>query len=83
MEAGMTNAGVFDRMKRAIESAPRNGYVAELHLQIIKYADLLEGISGKEFCEKMDLTPSWGVEFSKMRKIAGRLRAAGLEPERI
>jgi len=79
----MNQTGVFERMKRAIESAPRNGYVAELHLQVIKYADLLDGISGKEFCEKLGLTPSWGVEFAKMRKIAGRLREAGLEPERI
>jgi hypothetical protein len=83
LEVGMNNAGVFERMKRAIESAPRNGYVAELHLQVIKYADLLEHISGKEFCEKLDLKPAWGTEFAKMRKIAGRLREAGLEPERI
>ena len=79
----MNHAGVFERMKRAIESAPRNGYVAELHLQVIKYADLLEDISGKEFCEKLDLKPAWGTEFAKMRKIAGRLRDAGLQPERI
>lgn len=79
----MSNADVFDRMKRAVESAPRNGYVAELHLQVIKYADLLEGVSGKEFCEKLGLNPSWGTEFAKMRKISGRLREAGLQPERI
>jgi phenylalanyl-tRNA synthetase beta subunit len=79
----MNTEGVFKRMKRAIEGAPRNGYVAELHLQVIKYADLLEGTSGREFCEKLDLKPAWGTEFAKMKKIAGRLRDAGLEPERI
>ena len=79
----MNNLGVFERIKRAIDSAPRNGYVAELHLQVIKYADLLEGVSGKEFCEKLDLKPAWGTEFAKMRKIATRLRDAGLQPERI
>jgi len=82
-EMTMNNPGVFERIKRAIDSAPRNGYVAELHLQVIKYADLLEGVSGKEFCEKLDLKPAWGTEFAKMRKIAGRLRDAGLQPERI
>jgi hypothetical protein len=74
---------VFERIKRAIEKAPRNAYVAELHLQVIKYADLLDGVSGREFCEELGLKPAWGTEFSKMRKIAARLRAAGLEPERI
>ena len=45
----MDTTGLFERIKRAIESAPRNGYVAELHLQVIKYADLLDGVSSKEF----------------------------------
>ena len=79
----MTKTGLFDRMKRAIERAPRNAYVAELHLQVIKYADLLEDVTGKEFCEKLDLGPSWGAEFAKMKKIAPRLREAGLTPEQI
>lgn len=74
---------VFDEIKRAIESAPRNCYVAEMHLQVIKYAELLENVSGKEFCEKLDLKPAWGTEFAKMKKIAGRLRSAGLRPEMI
>ena len=79
----MTETGIFDRIKRAIDKAPRNGYVAELHLQVIKYADLLEDVSGKEFCEKLGLKPAWGTEFSKMRKIAARLRQAGLDPASI
>ena len=79
----MSSNEVFDRMKRAIDGAPRNGYVAELHLQVIKYADLLDGVSGKEFCEKLGLKPAWGTEFAKMRKIAGRLRDAGLQPKLI
>ena len=79
----MSTGGVFDRIKRAIDGAPRNAYVAELHVQVIKYADLLDDVSGKEFCEKVGLKPSWGTEFVKMRKIAGRLREAGLQPERL
>jgi len=74
---------VFNDMKSAIEKAPRNGYVAELHLQVIKYAEHLENVSGKEFCEKLALKPAWGTEFAKMKKIAGRLRAAGLQPQMI
>jgi len=74
---------VFKAMKEAIEKAPRNGYVAELHLQVIKHAELLENVSGKEFCEKLDLKPAWGTEFTKMKKIASRLRQAGLQPQMI
>ena len=79
----MPNSDLFDEIKRAIETAPRNGYVAELHLQVIKYAHLLENVSGKDFCAGLDLKPAWGTEFAKMKKIAPRLRAAGLRPEKI
>jgi hypothetical protein len=74
---------VFADMKRAIDSAPRNGYVAELHLQVIKYSSFLENVSGKEFCEALHLKPAWGTEFSKMRKIAPRLKRAGLDCSKI
>ena len=69
-------------IKAAIEQAPRNGYVAELHLQVIKYADTLSGVSAREFCEALGIGASFGTEFSKMRKIAGRLKAAGLDVAR-
>lgn len=79
----MESAAVYKRIKQAIERAPRNGYVAELHLQVIKYADVLEGVSGKEFCESLGLNSPWGTEFTKMKKISQRLRDAGLQPEMI
>lgn len=70
-------------IKAAIDGAPRNAYVAELHLQVIKHAEELDSITGREFCEALGLGNSFGTEFAKMRKIAGRLRAAGLDPSRI
>ena len=79
----MINRDVFAHIKRAIVSAPRNGYVAELHLQVLKYADVLENVSGKDFCANLDLGAAWGTEFSKMKKISQRLRDAGLDPQRI
>ncbi len=79
----MQTSGMFEQIKRALETAPPNGYVAELQLQILKHADLLEGMSGREFCEKLDLNRSWGAEFAKMKKISRRLRDAGLRPELI
>ena len=79
----MTPAETLRKIKKAIEKSPRNGYVAELHVQVLKYAESLEGISGKEFCEALGIGASFGTEFSKMRKIAPRLRAAGLDVDRI
>lgn len=74
----MNTKDILERIKAAIEGAPRNGYIAELHLQIIKYSDELEQLTGKEFCEGLGIGPSFGTEFAKMRKIAPRLKRANL-----
>jgi hypothetical protein len=74
---------VFKSIKQAIDTAPRNDYTAELHLQVIKYADLLRTITAKDFCAGVGLASSYGTEFAKMRKIAERLRTAGLDPAKI
>jgi hypothetical protein len=79
----MATPAVFKSIKRAIDKAPRNGYVAELHLQVIKHARELETTSGKDFCAALELGPAWGTEFTKMKKIAARLIEAGLDPNRI
>lgn len=79
----MRTTDVLARIKRAIEKSPRNGYVAELHIQAIKFADELEDITGREFCEALGIGLSFGTEFAKMRKIAPRLKAAGLNVERL
>ena len=69
---------IYERIKQALAEAPRNQYTAELHLQMIKYADELKNITAKEFCEGVDLRQSFGTEFSKMRNLTHRLKAAGL-----
>ncbi|WP_111588844.1 HTH-like domain-containing protein [Aeromonas salmonicida] len=69
---------IFLAIQKALEGAPRNQYMAELHLQIIKYADELNHITAKEFCEGVGIRVSLGTEFSKMRNITPRLKAAGL-----
>lgn len=79
----MATPDTFTEMKRAIEAAPRNAYVAEVHLQALKHAHMLENVSGKEFCSALGLKPAWGTEFLKMKKIAPRLRAAGLNPAKL
>lgn len=74
---------MITKIKRAIDDAPRNAYVAELHLQIIKYSDVLQDVTGKEFCEALEIGPSFGTEFAKMKKIAPRLKKAGLDVNTI
>lgn len=79
----MLQGEIFKKIRDKIERAPRNAYVAELHVQVIKYADQLGGCSGREFCEGVGLKPAWGTEFVKMRKIAPRLIEAGLDIEKL
>jgi hypothetical protein len=74
---------IIEIIKIAIDSAPRNAYVAELHLQILKYSDVLKNVSGKEFCEQLKIPPAYSTEFSKMLKIVSRLKNAGLDLTKI
>ena len=79
----MSEQTVFQQIKLALAEAPRNQYTAELHLQMIKYADDLKHITAKEFCEGVGLRESFGTEFSKMRNLTQRLKAAGLDTKLI
>lgn len=77
----MKDKEIYSRIKQVLSGAPRNQYTAELHLQMIKYADQLEKVTAKEFCEGVGLRQSFGTEFSKMRNLTQRLKAAGLNTE--
>ena len=79
----MTIHLITDQIKAALDTAPRNAYVAELHLQVIKHSDALQNVTGKEFCEALGIGPSFGTEFAKMKKIAPRLKQAGLDVGKI
>lgn len=79
----MNEYEIYERIKQVLADAPRNQYTAELHLQMIKYADELKSITAKEFCEGVGLRSSFGTEFSKMRNLTQRLKAAGLDTSKI
>ncbi|MCS4297505.1 MULTISPECIES: transcription factor [Acinetobacter] len=79
----MNEHEIYKRIKQVLADAPRNQYTAELHLQMIKYADELKNITAKEFCEGVGLRSSFGTEFSKMRNLTQRLKVAGLRTELI
>lgn len=50
---------------------------------MIKYADELKNITAKEFCEGVSQRSSFGTEFSKMRNLTQRLKAAGLDTAKL
>lgn len=79
----MSHASTLRAFKAALETSPRNGYVAELHVQAIKFADTLEGLTNREVTEGLGIGSSFGTEIAKMRKIAPRLVAAGLDIDRL
>lgn len=74
---------IYVSIRQALERAPRNQYMAELHIQMIKYADELQDITAREFCESVSLKFSYGTEFSKMRNIVNRLKLAGLDVRKL
>ena len=74
---------MIGHIKMALQNSPRQDWTAELHLQIIKHAEKVQAMTGKEFCKMLDIPVSYGTEFAKMRKIAKRLVAAGLDVTKI
>lgn len=70
---------MFEKIRAELNVAPRNQYTAELHLQMIKYADSMKSITAKEFCDGVGIKHSFGTEFSKMRNLTCRLKSAGLD----
>lgn len=79
----MVNEAIYRSIAEAIERASSNERTAEMHLQMIKYAGELSDVSGREFCERVGLGPSFGTEFSKMKRIFDRLERAGLDTKLI
>lgn len=77
------NQQIFKSIQLVLSDAPRNQYMTELHLQMIKYADELKDITAKEFCEEVGLKASYGTEFSKMRNLTTRLKKAGLDVKKL
>lgn len=79
----MTVQDIFINIKKSIDNASENGSVVELHVQVIKYADFLSDISGKDFCIEVGINKSYGTEFNKARNIATRLKNTGLDTNLI
>lgn len=79
----MSEQEIYQQIKQALSVAPRNQYIVELHLQMLKYADELKHVTSREFCEGVGLKESLGTEFSKMRNLTTRLKLAGLDTYKL
>lgn len=76
------DANIRKSIKGAINGSPRNGYVVELHAQILKHAAALQNVNGEDFCAQLEIPASYGTEYRKMMRLAQRLSRA-LDPTRI
>jgi hypothetical protein len=79
----MLHPEIMQAIKSALEKAPRNSFVMELHLQVIKYSKYFEAVDGKEFCSTLEISPAYVTEFNKLRKLLPRLESAGLDVSKI
>lgn len=79
----MDKTHIYSHIRNALARAPRNQYTSELHLQMLKYSDDLPDVTAKEFCEGVGIGISLGTEFSKMRNLVPRLRAAGMDTSKL
>lgn len=80
----MTNEQkIYAAIRDARSKAPEREKTAELHLQLLKYANELRNVNRKAICEELGIGESYTAEIGKMRNIIDRLKAAGLDTSKI
>ena len=69
----------IQEIKAAVHSAAgTNQKIAMFHLQVLKNADDLDGISAEGFCSEIGVPLSYRTEFTKMISLARLMREQGL-----
>lgn len=74
---------IYTAIKDAHSKAPEGKKTAELHLQFLKYASELSHVDKIAICEELGISETYKAEIGKMRNIAQRLVAAGLNVNKI
>jgi len=74
---------IYQLIAEEISKASRNKRTQVIHLQMLKYADQLEYVTARDFCDGVGLPQSFSGEFSKMRNLIDRLKLAGLDVSKI
>jgi hypothetical protein len=65
---------LFREMKEAIDIASqKHSKKTEVHYQILKNAQKLEGISSEDFCKRLGLSKGYNIEFKNMMRLAKRI----------
>jgi hypothetical protein len=74
---------IYAAIKKALNGAPPRAKLAEMHLQLIKYADQLKHLPREDICDGIGVNQSFRTVVAKMFKITDRLKSAGLDTNRI
>lgn len=74
---------VYSAIKKALADAAPGAKTAELHLQLIKYADTLKHLNCEVVCEGIGINTSFRSEVLRIVKITERLKSAGLDVSRL
>ena len=70
---------MYDDIRRSIEEGTRlREKSVTINFQVLTNAERLEGMSGSEFCELMQIEPVWATEFRKMIRLSQYLKQQGL-----
>lgn len=73
---------MFEVIAQEISNASaRREKAVMIHFQVLINADRLGEIDGLEFCKKVNIEPSWAIEFKKMMNLARFLKANGISIE--
>ena len=67
---------IYAEIKKALRDAPPRAKSAEMHLQLIKYADKLKHVPSDIVCDRIGVSQSF-------RTVVNRLKAAGLDVSKI
>lgn len=74
---------IYAEIRKALREAAPRAKSAEMHLQLIKYADELKHVRREVICDGIGVSQSFRTVVGKMIKIVSRLKAAGLDVTKI
>jgi len=61
-------------LARMYSTAPEGEKVLRIHLFGIQYADVIRSMSCKDLAERAGISPKYGTEIAKARKLAAHVR---------
>jgi hypothetical protein len=70
----------IEEIKKAVHNAAgKKRKMAMFHLQILKHADVLDGLNAKALCKELAVPETYATEFTKMLSLAKLMKEEGLK----